>query len=104
MFGRPDDVAAWALSTERLLFGARRFLGSDEEPGSGKALLVRSTVDSVAAPRAVHLHPVKSDNDWREYDDERIAVEAGFGIDAATARAMVDTLRARGDRLSLPSP
>jgi hypothetical protein len=69
--------------------------------GSGKALLVRPTAEPVAAARAVQLHPVESDDDWREYQQERIAVEAGFGIGEATARAMVDALRARGDRLGL---
>ncbi len=101
MSGRANELAAWALGTEQLLFATKGFLGPDERLGSGKALLVRPTAEPVAAARAVQLHPVESDDDWREYQQERIAVEAGFGIGEATARAMVDALRARGDRLGL---
>jgi GNAT superfamily N-acetyltransferase len=99
--GRTDELAAWALGTEQLLFGTTEFLGPDETVGSGKALLVRPTADPVAAARTTHLHPVESDRDWREYEQERIAVEAGSGIGEADTRARVDALRARRDRLGL---
>ncbi len=98
---RPCDEATWAPLSEELLVGTTRLLGADEAPGGGKALLVRSTADPVAASRAVQLHPVSFEDDWREYERERIAVEAGFGIDAAAAQAMVDALRARVNRLGL---
>jgi hypothetical protein len=35
-------------------------------------------------------HGISSEDDWREYGQKRIAVEAGFGVDAAAAQRMVD--------------
>jgi hypothetical protein len=58
--GRADELAAWALGTEQLHFGTTEFLGPDKTLGGGKALLVRSTADPVAAARTAHLHPVES--------------------------------------------
>jgi hypothetical protein len=53
----------------------------------------------VAAPRAADLHGVSPEDDWLRAN--RIAVEGGFGMDAAAAQRMVDALRARVDRLRL---
>lgn len=98
---RPGDEADWALWSEQLLFDTSRQLDPDEAPGRGKSLLVRPTAEPVAALRTVALHAVGSDDDWHQYERERIAVEAGFGFNAATAQAMVDALRARADQLGL---
>jgi hypothetical protein len=86
---RNDEVAC-ALLTEERLFGTTRLLDPDELPGGGQALLVRSTAQPVAAPRAADLHAISSEDDWREYGQKRIAVEAGVGVDAAAAQRMVN--------------
>lgn len=92
---------AWAVRTEERLFGTTRLLALDKLPGGGKALLMRSTADPVAAHRAVELHPVSSDDDWKQYRQQRLAVEADFGMDAAGAHVMVDALRVRAAQLAL---
>lgn len=95
------DESAMALLTERRLFAATRVLGVLEAAGGGKALLVHPTAAGVAAQGRVSLRPVRSEQDWRDYEDQRVVVEAGFGVDAARARAMVEALRERGRHLGL---
>lgn len=90
-----------ALLSERLLFGGTRQLDSSEAVGRAKALLVRSTTQPVRAPTVVHLDPIVSEADWQDYEQHRVVLEAGFGVDEPSARSMVLTLRQRAEHLGL---
>ncbi len=92
---------ACALRSEQLLAHSARVLGPAESLGAAKVLLVRAAGDPGAAPRTVDLVPVVSVQQWRHYEVQRIAVEAGFGVGAREARRMVRELRDRGERLGL---
>lgn len=93
-----------ALMTEQRLFAATRLLGVLEAAGEGKALLVHPTAAVLSARVRVSLQPVVSEQDWNDYEDQRVVVEAGFGVDAVRARAMVEALRERSRRLGLAGP
>jgi len=90
-----------ALRSEQLLDHSARVLGPAESPGAAKALLVRAVDEPRAAPRTVDLVPVRSVQQWRHYEEQRIAVESGFGVGESEARRMVRELRDRGRRLGL---
>jgi len=98
---RQLDERAMALLTEQRLSAATRLLGVIEAAGEGKALLVHPTVAVVPARVRVCLTPVLTEQDWRDYEDQRVVVEAGFGVDAVRARTMVEALRERSGRLGL---
>ncbi|GAB6898429.1 GNAT family N-acetyltransferase [Kineosporia succinea] len=83
-----------ALRSERLLFPDAREVTTDQ---IGKTLLTRPTRPPLKAPETLALEPV----DWPTYTTHRIEVEAGFGVDARGARAMVRGLRERCARLGL---
>ena len=92
---------ACALRSEQLLAHSARVLGPAESLGAAKVLLVRAAGDPWGTPRTVDLVPVRSVQQWRHYEVQRIAVEAGFGVGAREARRMVRELRDRGERLGL---
>jgi len=92
---------ACALRSEQLLAHSTRVLEPGESLGAAKALLVRAADEPRAAPRTVDLVPVRSVQQWRHYEEQRIAVEAGFGVGESEARRMVGELRDRGRRLGL---
>jgi len=98
---RQLDERAMALLTEQRLSATTRLLGVIETAGEGKALLVHPTAAVVPARVRVCLTPVLTEQDWRDYEDQRVVVEAGFGVDAMRARAMVEALRERSRRLGL---
>ncbi len=88
-----EDATAVALLSEQRLYPAARLLS--ETTTVAKALLVRPTAINIAARVRISLTPVVTERDWTVYADHRVAVEAGLGLDEATARAMVSTVRAR---------
>ncbi len=90
-----------ALLTEQHLFTAARFLDVVEAAGEGKSLLVRPTAAVFPSRGEVCLTPVVTEQDWRGYQDQRVLVEAGFGVDALRAGTMVEALRERSRRLGL---
>lgn len=93
------DVGQLALETERALRPAVVRLG--EAGGAvGKVLLTRDTLGSFAS-RGLALLPCESDEQWSRYEDERIPVEASFGLDEASARALVRRVRRRIDLLGM---
>ncbi len=92
-----------ALLTEQRLSAATRLLGVIEAAGEGKALLVQPTAAVVPARVRVCLTPVLTEQDWRDYEDQRVVVEAGVGVDAVRARTMVEALRERSRRLGWAS-
>jgi len=98
-----SQVASWALTSERLRFGTARSLGPSEHAGRGKALLAASctVVPTPASELRLGLEPITSERQWQLYEQHRIVVEAGFGVDAAGARAMVASLRDEAARLQL---
>ncbi len=98
---RQLDERAMALMTEQRLVAATRLLGDLEAAGEGKALLVHPTAAVLPARARVSLQPVLSGQDWRDYENQRVVVEAGFGVDAVRALAMVEALRERSRRLGL---
>ncbi|MGH3096555.1 MAG: GNAT family N-acetyltransferase [Streptosporangiales bacterium] len=96
-----DEAARVALLSEQRLFPATRLLSPAEAVGAGKVLLVRTTADRFPAQASVDLARIGTERDWADYADRRTAVEAGFGVGEAAARAMVADLRERTGRLGL---
>lgn len=97
------DLATVAVASERLLFPRCRVLGERKRTGVGKSLLVRDTAAPVVASRRLQLVPltVQDSGGWEQYTRERIAVEAGFGVDESGARRMVAAVRRRCSELGL---
>lgn len=95
-----SQVASWALTSERLRFGTARSLGPSELAGRGKALLATSCTTEPTTT-GLGLEPITSQRQWQLYEQHRVAVEAGFGVDAAGAQAMVASLRDQAARRRL---
>lgn len=62
---------------------------------------MRSTTQPVRAPATLHLDPIVSEADWQDYAQHRVLLEAAFGVDEPSARAMILTLRQRAEHLGL---
>jgi GNAT superfamily N-acetyltransferase len=90
-----------ALATERCLNPDARVLGPQEFAGKGKALLVRRVAEPFRTRMSVSLRRIASAPHWRQYEDERIKVEAGFGILPEDAVRMVRQLREGTERTGL---
>src|SRR5690242_3780423 len=88
-----ETESAMALATERWLHPEARILRPQEAPGEGKALLVREVADPIRTRMSVSLRRIASAQHWRQYEDERIKVEAGFGVTPEEAVRMVRQLR-----------
>ena len=95
------QARAAALRREQLLAHSARVLGPAESLGASKVLLVRDADEPRPDPRTVDLVPVMSMQQWRHNEEQRIAVEADFGVSESEARRMVGELRDRGARLGL---
>lgn len=61
---------------------------------------MRDASDPFAA-RALSLVLCDSDEQWSRYVEERIPVEVAFGLDEASARALVQSVRIRGALLGM---
>jgi GNAT superfamily N-acetyltransferase len=94
------SAADLALASERLLRPGVAPLRGGEAAGAGEVLLVRAAAVRLAGG-ALDLVPCTTDADWARYAGARVAVEAGFGLDEAAARAMVARTRERGARIGL---
>lgn len=92
--------AATAVATERMIFPGVRILDA-EHAGVAKALLARETASISATDPPVTLHRIVSEAQWRRYTEQRVMVEAGFGVGQEQARAMVADLRGEQDRIGL---
>jgi len=100
---RDSQVASWALASEQLRFGTARSLDANELVGRGKTLLATPCTTAVAPTSGPHLalELITLERQWQLYEQHRVAVEAGFGVDAAGAQAMIAFLRDNAARLRL---
>jgi GNAT superfamily N-acetyltransferase len=96
-----DTESAMALATERWLNPETRILGAEESPGGGKALLVRDLAEPLRTRMSVSLRRVASVQHWRHYEEQRITVEAGFGVSPGEAVRRVQQLREGTERTGL---
>lgn len=90
-----------ALATEQWLHPEARILRAEESPGAGKALLVRDLAEPLRTRRSVSLRRVASAQHWQNYEEQRITVEAGFGIPPEEAVRRVQQLRDGTERTGL---
>jgi GNAT superfamily N-acetyltransferase len=94
-----EHLKQLALDTERALrpdaVQLREAVGA-----VGKALLVRDARQPFAA-HGLALLACTSDEQWSQYEDYRIPVEASFGLDEAAARDLVRLTRERTGPLGL---
>jgi GNAT superfamily N-acetyltransferase len=95
-----ETESAMALATEQWLHPDARVLNPGES-GPGKALLVRPVAEPLRTTRTVSLRRIASPMHWRRYEDERITVEAGFGIGAEAAARRVRQLREGTERTGI---
>lgn len=93
------EEAALALTSEQMLFGGIDRAGPTRKPA--KVLLARSTARPLHALKRVRLSPVFSEQDWRDYEAQRLVVEAGFGVADTQARKMIHALWDRRAQLGL---
>jgi len=98
-----SQLLSWALTSERLRFGTARSLDPGEDTGGGKALLATScsAEPTPTSEMQLRLEPIESEGRWRLYEQHRVEVEEGFGVDAMGARAMVTALRGEASRLRM---
>lgn len=96
MVDAAGDSASVALLTEQRVFGPVVPLTRAAPVGTGKALLARSTAEVTPTLPRLTLSLVVTELDWSAYTEQRIHVEAEFGIDSSDAQALV---RDRRDRL-----
>jgi GNAT superfamily N-acetyltransferase len=90
-----------ALATEQWLHPEARVLHSDERPGAGKVLMIRDVAEPLRTKMTVSLRRIASPLHWRRYEDERIKVEAGFGVTPEDAVRRVRRLREGTERTGL---
>jgi GNAT superfamily N-acetyltransferase len=90
-----------ALATEQWLHPEVRVLSSGEPVGVGKALLVRDVAEPLRTKMGVSLRRIASAHHWRQYEDQRIKVEAGFGVTPEEAVRMVQQLRDGTERTGI---
>jgi GNAT superfamily N-acetyltransferase len=88
-----EHLKELALDTERALRPGVVQI-SEEVGAAGKALLVRDARQPFAA-RGLTLLACTSDEQWCQYEDHRIPVEASFGLDEAAARDLMRLTRER---------
>lgn len=93
--------SAMALATELWLHPEARALGPDEPPTPGKALLVREVAEPLRTSMTVSLRRVVSPLQWGLYEDQRISVEAGFGVAPEEAVRRVRRLRENTEHTGL---
>ncbi len=89
-----------AIASGRLLRGDVPVLADGAAAGRAKVLLVRDATVPLAG-RALSLVRCATGAAWARYADARVAVEAGFGLGAAAAHALVARTRARVATLGL---
>jgi len=97
------EEVALALMSEQLLFNGK---GNGNERasrtrGPAKVLLVRSTAEPLRSRQQVRLGAATTEQDWREYEAQRLVVETELGVDETKAQKMLDTLRDRREQLGL---
>ena len=90
-----------ALATEQWLHPEAVALRPNEPTGLGKALLVRDVAEPFRTRMGVSLRRVASPLHWQHYEDERIKVEAEFGVSAEEAIRRVQQLREGTERTGL---
>lgn len=90
-----------ALLSEQLIFPPTRVLHDEESVGGAKALLVRRTDVAVVSGIRLRLTAVTSAAEWQDYERQRVAVEAGFGVGPAQTGRAVAELRERQKRIGL---
>ena len=93
-----ETESAMALATEQWLHPEVRVLRPEEPVGPGKALLVRDVAEPLRTRMSVSLRRVASPLHWRIYEDERIKVEAGFGVAPEEAVRRVQQMREGTER------
>lgn len=93
------EKATLALVSEQLLSDDGVNAGTTRT--SATVLLVRSTAEPLHVRERVQLGAAVSEQDWSDYEEQRLILEAGFGVDEFKARGMVDALRGRRARLGL---
>lgn len=96
-----ETDTAMALATEQWMHPGARVLGAQEAIDRGKALLVRGVDEPLRTRMSVSLRRVASSRHWQLYEDQRIEVEAGFGVDADEAARRVRQLREGTERTGL---
>lgn len=94
-----EPLKQLALDTERALRSGVVEVNEDDGAVS-KALLVRDARQPFAA-RGLALVACDSDEQWVQYEDYRIPVEAAFGLSETSARALVRQTRARAALLGM---
>jgi GNAT superfamily N-acetyltransferase len=82
--------AELALTSERLLFGQAC---PPQAARPGKALLVKPLL--ARAEPELRLRQIRSAANWAQYLQERIQIEAQYGVESHAAQAMVDAMRRR---------
>jgi GNAT superfamily N-acetyltransferase len=90
-----------ALATEQWLYPDARALNGDAAGVCGKTLLVRSVDEPFRTRMSVSLRRIASAQHWRVYEDQRIIVEAGFGVSAEEAVRRVRQLREGTERTGI---
>lgn len=90
-----------ALATEQWLHPEARVLRSGGPSEIGKALLVRDVAEPFRTRRSVTLRRVASPMHWHVYEDQRIKVEAGFGVAPDDASRRVQQLREGTERTGI---
>ena len=98
MAAETETESAMALATEQWLYPDTRPLGADEAAVCGKTLLVRSVGEPFRTTMSVSLRRIASARHWQLYEDQRIAVEAGFGVGVDEAVRRVRRLREGTER------
>jgi predicted N-acetyltransferase YhbS len=93
--------SAMALATERWLHPESYELRSSVPTGVGKALLVRGLDEPIRTRRSVSLRRIASSQHWQLYLEERIKVEAGFGVSSEEATRRVRQLREGTERTGI---
>ncbi len=96
-----DDESALALATEQQIYDVVEPLGDSDRIGRAKVLLARGLSPPIVPDRQITLRPIATEESWNRYADERVAVEADFGVTESRARAMVDELRQRAKRVGM---
>jgi GNAT superfamily N-acetyltransferase len=90
--------SAMALATEQWLHPDARALRPEDGTGPGKALLVRDVAEPLRTKMSVTLRRVASPMHWNLYEDQRIKVEAGFGVSPEEAVRRVQQMREGTER------
>lgn len=96
-----SDEAALALATEQQIYDVVTPLEASDRIGCAKVLLTRHLSHPELPESQIVLQPIAGDDDWRFYTQQRISVESRYGVAENRARAMVDELHARAERVGM---